>query len=270
MIFDTHAHLNFSDFEEDRDDLIGKCQEEDLGMINVGTNYLSSEKAVEIAQSFSGAYASIGMHPSNIDSEAFKIKSENEAPENVLEKGFDYDKYKALAGKDKVAAIGECGLDYWRRPKTEARKEVFKKEQRDVFSRQIDLAEELGLPLIIHCREAFQETLEMLKGRSVRGVIHCFTGTLKEADDFISLGFLVGMNGIIFKTDLKEVISSVPLDKILVETDCPYLSPPELQGERNDPFSVRYVIREIARIRRVDDAMIAGATADNARSLFSI
>jgi len=169
-----------------------------------------------------------------------------------------------------VVAIGECGLDYWRRPKTEAKKEIFKKEQIDVFLRQIDLAEESGLPMIIHCREAFPEMMEVLKGRSVKGVIHCFTGTLKEAEKFISLGFLVGMNGIIFKTGLKEVIANVPLDKMLVETDCPYLSPPGLQEKRNDPFSVRYVIREIAMIRGTEDAIIAGATADNARKLFLI
>lgn len=270
MIFDTHAHLNFSDFDNDRDDLIGECLKEDLGMINVGTNYLSSEKAVEIAQRFSGLYASIGMHPSNIASEVFKIKNESESPENILEKGFDYEKYKTLAKAEKVVAIGECGLDYWRRPKSDSKKEIFKREQRDIFSKQIDLAEDLNLPMIIHCREAFGETLGMLKGRKTKGVIHCFTGTLKEAEEFISLGFNIGINGIIFKTDLKEVMAKVSLEKMLVETDCPYLSPPELEGKRNNPLSVKYVIREIAKVRGVSGDDVAKATADNARKLFSI
>ena len=270
MIFDTHAHLNFSDFEKDREDLINNCLENDLGMINVGTNYLSSEKAVEIAQKFSGVYAAVGLHPSNIASDFFKMKSEPEVSENILEKGFAYERYKALAGDKKVVAIGECGLDYWRRPKGAAKQEAFKQEQRDVFLRQIDLAVDLGLPMIIHCREAFAETIGMLQGKKARGVIHCFTGNMEEAETFVSLGFYLGLNGIIFKADLSEVISKIPLDRFLVETDCPYLSPPELAGKRNDPFSIEYVIKEVAKIKGITVEEVAATTASNTGKLFSI
>ena len=269
MIFDTHAHLNVSDFDEDREDLVGKCLEDGIGMINVGTNYASSAKAVEIAERHDSVYASIGLHPLNIDSEFFKIKSDSDAPENGLEKGFDFEKYRELAKSEKVVAIGECGLDYWHKPKGAAKKDAFKVEQKNIFLREIDLGSELKLPLIIHCRNAFDEMINILQEKKVKGVIHCFTGTVEQMHSSLSLGFYIGINGIIFKTDLEDVLREVPLEKVLIETDCPYLSPPGFD-ERNNPLAVRVVIKELARIKGVSEDEIGRITAKNAVDLFGL
>jgi len=267
MIFDTHAHLNVSEFDNDRDELIKKCLKEGIGMINVGTNLKDSKKAVEIAENYSNVFASIGLHPTSIYSQVFKNK-EYMGREELLEKDFDYDAYKLLKTK-KVVAIGEIGLDYWHRPKGEAKKELFKEEQKKVFERQLDLSEELNLPVIIHCRSAFDDLFEILAKRKVRGVLHCFTGTKKEAEKALSLGLYIGIDGIIFKIDLREAIKIIPMDKILIETDCPYLAPPQFE-ERNNPLSLPYIIDEIAKIKGVGIEEVEKVTLKNTKELFNI
>jgi TatD DNase family protein len=268
MIFDTHAHLNFSEFDKDRDELMKKCLNSGMGMINVGTNFKSSEKCIKIAEEYSSSFAAIGLHPTNIIS-VLKNKEDQKVDEGFLEDGFDYEAYKELAKSKKVVAIGECGLDYWYRPKGTAKKEKFKEEQKQVFIKQLDLAEELDLPVIIHCRLAFDDVFEILSKRKVRGVLHCFTGTKEEAEKFLSLGFYFGINGIIFKVDLEEAIKTIPMDKILLETDCPYLSPPMFE-ERNNPLSLKYVIDEISRIKGIVPKEIEEVTCRNAYNLFRL
>ncbi|MFZ3054791.1 MAG: TatD family hydrolase [Minisyncoccales bacterium] len=267
MIFDTHAHLNASEFDNDRDELIKKCLKEGIGMINVGTNFKDSKKAVEIAENYPDVFASIGLHPTSIYSQVFKNK-EYAGREELLEKDFDYNAYKSLK-TEKVVAVGEIGLDYWRRPKGESKKELFKQEQKIIFERQLDLAEELDLPIIIHCRSAFDDLFEILSKRKVRGVLHCFTGTKEEAEKALSLGLYIGIDGIIFKIDLREVIKIIPMDKILIETDCPYLSPPQFE-ERNNPLSLPYIIDEIAKIKGVETEEVKEATLKNTKELFNI
>lgn len=269
MIFDTHAHLNFSEFDKDRDELIKKCFDSKIGMINVGTNFRSSENCIKIAEEHSGIFASIGLHPINIASDFFKSKECSQIAEGFLEDGFDYDKYRELAKSKKVVAIGECGLDYWYRPKGTAKRELFKEEQRKVFIKQLDLAEELSLPVIIHSRLAFDDLFSILSKRKIKGVLHCFTGTKEDAERFLSLGLYFGINGIIFKMDLEEAIKSIPLERILLETDCPYLSPPMFE-ERNSPLSLKYIIEEISRIKRVSVKEIEETTYKNAKELFNI
>jgi len=266
MIFDTHAHLNFFKFNKDREELIKKCLDSGIGMINVGTNLQSSKKAIDIAVNSSGVFTSVGLHPLNIDSEFLKNKGYSGELEGFLEKDFDYGKYKELAKSKKVVAIGECGLDYWYRPKGQEKKELFKQEQRRIFEKHLDLAEELNLPVIIHCRSAFDDLLSILSKRKIRGVLHCFTGTKEDAERFLSLGLYIGINGIIFKMDLKEAIKSVPLERILIETDCPYLSPPGFE-ERNSPLALKYIIKEIERIK---GEKIEEITSKNAQELFKI
>jgi len=268
MIFDTHAHLNFLEFEKDRDELIEKCLKEGIGMINVGTNFQSSKKAIEIAGKHSGVFASIGLHPLNIDSEFLKNKGYSGEAESFLEKYFDYDAYKSLKN-EKVVAMGEIGLDYWYRPKGTGKKELFKQEQKRIFEKQLDLAEELELPVIIHCRSAFDDLFSILSSRRVKGVLHCFTGNKEEAEKALALGLYIGINGIIFKMDLKEAIKSIPLEKTLIETDCPYLSPPGFE-ERNNPLALKYIIDEIAMIKGVGVKEIREITAENAKKLFNI
>lgn len=270
MIFDTHAHLNFSEFEKDREDLVKKCLESGIGMINVGTNYNSSKKAVDLAEKYpNGIYASTGLHPLNIELDSLESREDSHKTENLLEKTFDYDHYKELARSKKVVAIGEIGLDYWHRPKGTLKKELFKQKQKDIFARQVDLAKELNLPVIIHCRDAFDDLWDILKDRHIKGVLHCFTGDWQEAERFLSIGMDIGINGIIFKMDLVNVIEKLPLEKALIETDCPYLPPPGF-GERNSPLALEMIIKEISRIKKVDIKSIEEITSKNAVNLFKL
>jgi len=199
MIFDTHTHLNFFEFDKDRDELIKKLIESETGIINVGTNFKSSEKAINIANQYKDVFASVGFHPENIAYDFLKSKECFSREEHFLEDGFDYEKYKELAESKKVVAIGECGLDYYHKPKGI---KGFEEIQKKVFVKQLDLAKELNLPIILHCRNAFDDTYEILSKRDNKGVLHCFTGTKEDAERFIALGFYFGINGIIFRTNL--------------------------------------------------------------------
>ncbi len=246
-MIDTHAHLNFSQFNKDRKEIISKCLEKNISIINVGTDYQSSCDVIKIAKEYN-LYASVGLHPSDI------------------EEGFDCEKYKELVC-DKVVAIGETGLDYWRKPKAKTKREEFKEKQKQEFIKQVDLACELKLPLIIHCRVAFDDVYDILKDKNTKGVIHSFTGNIEDLKRFLSLGYFIGINGIIFKMDLRSVIESIPLDKILLETDCPFLSPPQFE-ERNSPLSLEIIAQEIADIKKCSLEEIIKATDNNALKLF--
>ncbi|MEA3453227.1 MAG: TatD family hydrolase [Patescibacteria group bacterium] len=277
MFFDTHAHLNFAAFTRDREDIIKRCLKDDISLINVGTNFFTSERAVEIAEKYEqGVYAAVGLHPINLDTGLTKkrVDKDEDDGDSPFEKEFDYEKYKKLAQNEKVVAIGEVGLDYYWKPKTKKKLEQFKSEQNFLLHQEIRLAAELDLPSIIHCRMAHEEMLNTLKELSVvynkklKGVIHCFTGDWEQAKKYMRLGFLIGFNGIIFKIDLKEVIEKMPLDKILIETDCPYLTPPNSNKKKNDPFGVMVIAQEIADIKELSLEEIANQTTENARNLF--
>ncbi len=270
MLIDTHTHLNFSAFDSDRDKVIKKCLDENVWMINVGTNYETSLKAVEIAEKYNqGVYAAVGLHPINLETDLIKQK-EDKDEEGRFEKGFDYGKYKQLAlSSKKVVAIGEIGLDFWRRPKTTKKKEEFKQQQKNLLLQEIKLAQELNLPIIFHCRLGFDDLLEM-KEVQPPSVIHSFTGTWQQAKRFLDMGFHLGFNGIIYKLDLKEAIQKTPLDRILIETDCPYLTPPGFSEERNNPLGVKLIAQEIAKIKNHSLEKIAEITFQNARKVFHI
>jgi TatD DNase family protein len=272
-MIDTHAHLNFKAFDKDRDKVIQGCLKENIWMINVGTNFLSSKKAVEIAQEYKrGVYASIGLHPINIEQEVRSKKEENIKPEDILERALDYEKYKKLAQNEKVVAIGEIGLDYYLKPKAKRKLKEFKDKQKEIFLKQLALAEEFDLPVIFHCRMAHPEFMELLKqkfvNQKIKGVIHCFTGNLEQAKQYLKMGLYLGFNGIIFKLNLDEVIKNTPLDRILVETDSPYLAPPKFNSQRNDPRGVKFVIKKIAQIKNKSFKKIAQITTKNASQLF--
>ena len=249
MIIDTHAHLNFPEFDDDREELIKRLVEGNYQIINVGTNKESSKKGISLLRD--GIYATVGLHPLNI------------------EDSFDYDYYKNLAQKDGVVAVGEIGLDYWYKPKGKARREEYKKKQKKIFEKQLDLAKEINLPIIVHCRNAFVDLIEILSKKNIRGVVHCFTGTKEDVDKLLELGYYFGINGIIFKINLEESIKAIPLERILLETDCPYLSPPNFE-ERNNPFSINLIIDEISRIKNVSKEEIIEKTTQNAKNLFRI
>ncbi|HOC53777.1 MAG TPA: TatD family hydrolase [Candidatus Pacearchaeota archaeon] len=246
-MIDTHAHLNFSQFDEDRKDVISKCLDNNISIINIGTDYNSSLEVIKIAEEFN-LYASIGLHPLDI------------------EEGFDYDKYKTLIN-NKVVAIGETGLDYWYKPKGKAKREEYKEKQKQIFLKHIDLSLEANLPLIIHCRVAFDDAYEILKRQRLKGVIHSFTGTIDDLEKFLSLGYYIGINGIIFKMDLEDVIKKIPIDRLLLETDCPFLSPPGFE-ERNNPLSLKIIAEEVSHIKNISLEDLIKKTDENALSLF--
>jgi TatD DNase family protein len=245
MLFDTHAHLNFNTFKDDSFDVLQKSLDNDVWMINVGSQYGTSKRAVTMAEKYEkGAYAAVGLHPI------------------YAEETFDYEKYKELAQSKKVVAIGEIGLDYKQEYVS------FKEKQKEVFLKQLDLAKELNLPVIIHCRMAHEDLIGILKPR-LSGVMHCFTGDWAQAQQYLDMGLHLGFNGIIFKFDVDEVIEKVPLEKILIETDCPYLTPPPMTG-RNEPIFVRYVAEKIAKIKGLSYNEISRITTENAKKLFKI
>ncbi|HPD19883.1 MAG TPA: TatD family hydrolase [Candidatus Pacearchaeota archaeon] len=243
-MIDTHAHLNFSQFDKDRKEIIDQCLGKGISLINVGTDYQNSEQAVALAKEYEkGVWASIGLHPLDVN------------------QGFDYEKYKSL-GREKIKAIGETGLDYWFKPGKEK-----KEKQQNVFLKHIVLAEELKLPLIIHCRVAFADVYSILKETKVKGVLHCFTGALADLEKFLALGYFIGFNGIIFKMDLKKAIAETPLERMLLETDCPFLSPPGFD-QRNSPLSLEIIGKEIARIKGISLEEVLTKTESNALGLF--
>lgn len=245
MLIDTHAHLNFSAFKQDADEVIRRSLDNDVWLINASSQHSSSQRAVETAEKYQeGVYAAVGLHPIYAGD------------------GFDYEKYKKLAESKKVVAIGEIGLDY--------KKEYvsFKEKQKEVLIKQLDLAKELDLPVILHCRMAHGDLLKIVNSR-LRGVIHCFTGTWQEAQEYLAMGFYLGFNGIIFKNDLDKIIEKTPSDRILIETDCPFLTPPPEEA-RNEPLYVKYVAEKVAKIKGLSYKDIAQITSKNAKELFNL
>ncbi len=273
MLIDTHAHLNFNAYKEDSFKALQRSLDNGVWMINVGSQYSTSKRAVEMAEKYrEGIYAAVGLHPIHLETGLVKIKDDPEEVQfKATEEDFDYEKYKDLAQNKKVVAIGEVGLDYYWRPKTKARQELFKEKQKVILIRQLDLAKELSLPVIFHCRMAHDELIKTLSenGSRTGGVIHCFTGDLVQAQKYLEMGFYLGLNGIIFKLDIDEVIEKMPLDKILIETDCPYLTPPPENG-RNEPIFVKYVAERIAKIKGLGYEEVAEITTKNAKKLFKI
>lgn len=259
MLYDTHCHINFKAFAKDGDEVIRRALDNNIGMIIVGSQYSTSERAVEYANKYSHepVYAAAGLHPIHLVEMA--VEEEGEKFVSRAEK-FDREKYRELVfTSNKIVAIGECGLDYYRLPEN-IEFELIKNLQQQVFREQIELAMELNLPLILHCRgsennpeDAYREMIEILQEYPpARGVIHCFSSTDKIAEQFLNLGFYIGFTGIItFKKrgDLREIIKKIPPDKILVETDAPYLAPEPRRGERNEPLFVKYVAEEIIRLK---------------------
>ncbi len=274
MIIDTHAHLNFDVFDKDREKIIEKCHKNKVLVINVGIDFETSKKAIEIAEKHKGMFASVGLHPLNLDTGLMKIKDKKER----LEKVFDYQKYEKLAKSPKVIAIGEIGLDYYLKPKTKRKREIFKVKQKELLFEELRLAKKLNLPVIFHCRMAHFDLIQFLKENKEvfpkKAVLHSFVGNLEELKEYLNFGYNIGFNGIIFKKiediDFKKIIKAVPLEKILVETDTPYLAPPQVKEKRNEPIFVKYIIKRIADIKNLEFEKVAETTFENAKRLFKI
>jgi len=278
MLIDGHAHLNFAAFDKDRQEVIKRCLENNVWVINIGTNFETSKKAVEIAENLKiGMLASIGLHPINLDTGLVKIKVDELEGEH-FEKEFDYEEYKKLASSEKVVAIGEIGLDYYWKPKTTKKKELFKQKQKELFLEELRLAKELNLPVILHCRMAHQDLIDILLENSElkpnKAVAHSFVGRVDELKNFLNLGFYIGFNGMIYKEiegiNFEEVIENTPLNKLLIETDCPYLVPKIVKADRNEPIFVKYIAKTIAEIKKISFEELAEITTQNAKELFNI
>lgn len=260
QLTDTHAHLNFEAFNEDWRQVMKQCSANQIKVINVGSQIETSKKAIEIAEAFPGeAYAGVGLHAIHCSDEEFS-----------------YQAYKELAQNSRVVAIGETGIDYYRLWADSKEEEAgVKAKQQEVFNQHLDLALELDLPAIIHCRDAYEEMIAILKGRpkNPKGVIHCFLADRKIADEFLSLGFLVSFTGIITFTDdqkLFQLIKELPLDKIMVETDSPLLAPVPFRGQRGEPIHVRFVAQKVADLKGISLEEVAEATVANATNLFKL
>ena len=254
MLLDSHAHLDDKRFDDDRDHIIRNLKSNGVELvINIGADIPSSVKGVSLSEEYENIYATVGVHPHD-------AKDVDETTIELL---------RALAKKDKVVGIGEIGLDYH-----------YDNSPRDVqrkwFREQIKLAKELKLPIVVHEREASEDVYNILKEESdenLTGVIHCFSGSLEMAREYIKMGFYISFAGpVTFKNAKKpkEVASEIPLDKILIETDSPYLTPEPYRGKRNDPTYVRYVAETIARLKDISYEEIVEATSKNAKKLFGI
>lgn len=263
MLVDSHAHLNFRAFKNDYSQVIERCQENNVWMVNVGSQYETSKKAVAIAEKYEkGVFAAIGLHPIHVGDE-----------------DFDYKKYLDLAkSSPKVVAIGETGLDYYHDKENPSTS--FKASQKEVFLEHLKLSQELNKPIIIHCRNAHEDLIEMLHASrfKIRGVVHCFASNEQQAKKYLEIGFYLGLTGIItYSSDYDKIIKEMPLEKILIETDCPYLLPSVAlakegltRAARNEPLYVKYVAEKIASVRGLSLEKIAEQTTGNALKLFGI
>jgi TatD DNase family protein len=283
MLIETHAHLDYPDFAPDLAEVLQRAEEAGVTrIITIGTSLESSMRAVELAEKYPSVFAVIGVHPTYAE----------EAADDVI------DPLRELARSRRVVAIGETGLDYHRLPSVELAKErktqvfakalqssteeeieadihdgAYKSKQASLFEQQLDLAVELGLNVVIHQRDAWDDTLEIMRpyAGKLRGVFHCFGGTREQAEEVIALDHLVSFTGIVtFKNgaSVREVAAQIPLWKFMVETDCPYLAPVPFRGKRCEPWHTRLVAESIANARDATLPEIAEATTETAEKFF--
>ena len=255
-MIDSHAHLDDQKFNKDREDLIGRFDKDGLEfVVNIGSDIETSRASVALAQKYEKIYAAIGIHPHDADSYNEKIEQE----------------LIALSKEDKVVALGEIGLDYYY---DNSPREV----QKEVFERQLELAHSLNLPIVIHSREATKDTFDRIKNHlekypEDKVLIHCFSGSLETMKEYIRLGCYIALGGAVtFKNARvpKEVAIEVPLDRLLLETDSPYLTPEPLRGKRNEPAYVRYVGDFIANLRKMNLYDLLEKTAENTKEFYGI
>lgn len=252
MYFDSHAHYDDARFNNDRDELLTKMHAESVSYIlNSGESMRAIKAGLQLAEKYPFIYTAVGIHPHN-------VKTMTDADLAVL---------KLYSKKDKVMAIGEIGLDYYY---DNSPRDL----QRQWFKKQLQLAKEVDLPVIIHSRDAAQECFDIIKESGVnKGVIHCYSGSSQMALDYISMGYYIGIGGVVTYSNAKktvEVVEAVPIESIVIETDCPYLSPVPNRGKRNDSLNLKYVVDKIAEIKNMSHDDVARITTANAKELYSI
>ncbi len=277
-LVDSHCHLTFPSYAVDLNDVLARMHARKVAGITIGTSLANSETALTFAARHKNIWASAGLHPEHVTSSF--IDEEEGA---VHEQDIDVARLRTLAKHPKCVAIGETGLDYYRIDEGRDLEEA-KGEQERVFLEHIRVAQELDLPVVIHCREALGRLAEIVQethaaGKPMRGVVHSFTGTWEEAKPLLDLGLYIAVNGIatfpLRKTQRPEdainlTIERIPLDRLLVETDAPFLAPAPHRGKRNEPTFVEHVAEHVARIRRLPLSEIEQATTENAARLFRL
>ncbi len=253
MIFESHAHYDNSKFDEDRDEIITKCYKDNVTkIVNIAADMPSCKTSIELAKKYDYVYATVGVHPHDV--------------QEMTDRDIDTLRNYVL-NEDKVVAIGEIGLDYYYdysdRP-----------SQRKWFEKQLELANELDIPVVIHSRDADQECYEIIKKyRPKKAVIHCFSGSKELAKLYVDMGYYIGVGGVVtFKNSRKlvEVVQNIPLESILLETDAPYLSPEPNRGKRNDSTNIKFISRNIAKIKGVSPDTVENVTFCNAMSLYNL
>ncbi len=279
LTIDTHTHVNFNTFKKDADEVIRRSLSSETWMILVGSEYRTSKRALEFANKYEkGVYVAVGLHPTHVSGGDVKG---DDYEFSATEEEFNYDAYEKLAHFQKVVAIGETGLDYFHLPKDRNIKEV-KKKQKKVFLEQLKLSRQLKLPVIIHCRQAHDDMIEILREFKKEykdeftdarpwGVMHCFSGDEDLAWKYFSLGLNISFTGLItFSKQWDDLIRKMPSDKFMIETDAPYMTPEPYRGKRNEPVLVSYVAKRIAEIKNLSYERVAELSTNNARSLFGI
>lgn len=250
MYFESHAHYDDERFDEDRDILLASFPAEGIEtVVNASSDIKSSKASIALSEKYPFFYAAVGVHPHEV--------------ENITEA--DIDELRELSKHPKVVAIGEIGLDYYY--------DLSPRDlQRHWFKRQLELADELKMPVIIHSRDAAQECFDIIKNSNVRnGVIHCYSGSAEMAEEYIKMGFYIGVGGsLTFKNNKKgvETVERIPIEKILIETDSPYLAPVPYRGKRNDSRLLKYVVERISQIKNIPENDICNITKNNAQNLF--
>lgn len=254
MIFETHAHYDDKAFNEDRDKLLCSMQDNRIEyIVNVGSSLDTSKQTIELVKKYDFMYGAVGVHPS----ETAELNDDN------------FRLIREMLQEEKIVALGEIGLDYyWDEPDRDI--------QKIWFERQIYLAKEENKPIIYHSRDAAKDTLEIIKSTKaadVGGVIHCFSYGVEMAREYLNMGYYIGVGGVVtFKNakKLKDVVEYAPLENILLETDCPYLSPEPYRGKRNDSTRLVYVVDEIARVKGVEPEKVIKVTRENAMKMYRI
>ncbi len=254
LIFDTHAHYDDEAFLEDREELLTSLESQGIGpVVNIGASISSCRTTLSLSEKYPFIYGAVGVHPS----ETGELTDE------------DIRWLKEISSKEKVVAIGEIGLDYyWDEPDREIQKKW--------FSAQMALAKEVDLPVVIHSRDAAKDTLDMIRaehGCSTGGVIHCFSYGVEMAREYLDMGYYLGIGGVLtFKNakKLKEVVEYAPLDRLVLETDCPYLAPVPFRGKRNSSLYLPHVVEAMAEIKGITQEEIIHRTAENARALYRL
>ena len=255
MIFDTHVHYDDEAFNADREAILSGLSSRNIGhVVNIGVDIPTSEYSLQLAEKYDCIYAAIGFHPSEV-----KEMSES-----------DIDWLRAHCNP-KVVAIGEIGLDYhWSESEEE------NQNQQRWFRRQIALAKEVGLPIVVHSREAAADTMAIIKEENAAdcgGIIHCYSYSAEQAKEYVSMGFYIGVGGVItFKNArrLIETVEAIPLERIVLETDCPYLAPEPYRGKRNDSTLLPYVVKKVAELKGVTEEEVVAVTELNAMKVYNI